>query len=395
MDCDLTVTDLGGTLVNVSQFVADTPVGATARYLRVQGHVLQIITNSLKAWELFTDTFYPVGMFGVSETTADNFSGGLTIVDRTCGLNEVHEFLQSVTATATKSDYELTRNYRLPRFDTTNCSVFVLEDVNSYEPAALVRKDRNLTILRPDSSLGDRWLTRVIRDVATRYAKAGGSLVLHSSAFVFGEGAYLVIGDSGAGKSTTAIALARLLSPSGWMGNDRIHLNREGSHYRVTACPLPLAVNKGSLDVMGVTDFGTWSLHAEFPQPGSDWDQFMGEDKLKISSREVERYLKVRVIPEAVLAGVIFPQVNPQSPYAVELATPEHAADVIQRNCFSVDDNLYGEDWLGVAINHRPAPPSLEKFLESIADLPLLKCSVGSGADLSKLAADLERMVKK
>jgi energy-coupling factor transporter ATP-binding protein EcfA2 len=291
------------------------------------------------------------------------------------------------------SDYELTRNYRLPRFDGVDYTVFVLEDVNVGERAALVRTGRRRIIVRRRSSIGNRWLTRIVRDIATRYAKADGSLIVHASAFVFDGRAYLVIGDSAAGKSTTAVALARLLPRSGWMGNDRMHLTDEGEHYRVMACPLPLAINKGSLDVMGVTDWEAWSLHAGFPPPGSDWDRFMGEDKLKLSSREVERYLGVRVVPEATLAGAIFPRVDPGAPYAVEPVTHELAADVIGRNCFSLDDNLYGEDWLDVPLDRDVDPPSLETFLAHIACLPLLKCTLGGGADVARLAADFERAV--
>lgn len=354
---------------------------------------MEVVTDSQAAGELVKDTFYPAGMFGVTMVGADYFSGELTIVDRASEYGEVQELLNSVARLATPGVYEITRNRRLPRFDTNDYTLFVLKDVNSDEPAALVRTHRRLTIVRTRSSTGKRWLTRIVRDVATRYALADGSLVLHSSAFVFDGGAYLVIGDSAAGKSTMAIALARLLPRSGWMGNDRMHLDREHDRYRTTACPLPLAVNKGSLDVIGATDFETWSLHAGLPQPGSDWDQFLGEDKLKMSSREVERYLGVRVVPEAVLAGVIFPMVDPSLAYMAEDATLEHAAEVIGRNCLSLDDNLYGEDWLDVHIEHRVEPPPLSSFVRHIAELPLLRCRVGSPADLSRLATDFQRVV--
>ncbi|MGW6455478.1 hypothetical protein ACWF94_06025 [Streptomyces sp. NPDC055078] len=373
--------------MNVSQLIADDPDGATARYLRVRDQRLKIATASAEADGLVSETFCPPGMLGVFETSSGT-DPDLTIVDLARDPADIHELLDRVATSAAQGEYELTRNHRLPRFDGDSYTVFRLEDVNADEVAALVRTDRRVTIVRPRSGLGDRWLTRIIRDVATRIAQAEGSLILHSSAFVCGDGAFLVIGDSGAGKSTTAIALARLLPESGWIGNDRIHLDRREQGYHVTACPLPLAINKGSLDVMGVTGFESWSVRAGLPRPGSDWDRFQGEDKLKLSSREVNRYLGVRVVPDAPLAGVLLPRVDLDAEYFLEPATPGYAAEVIRRNCFSLDDNLYGEDWLRVPVQRRAAPPSVEGFLAHIAKLPVLRCSLGSAADVAALADD-------
>ncbi|MGW0332532.1 hypothetical protein ACWD0J_11790 [Streptomyces sp. NPDC003011] len=377
----------------MSELAADAPAGATTRHLLVRDQPLRTVTTSAEADALVTETFCPPGMLGVTETPHAP-DPDLTVVDLTREPAEIHALLREAAATAVPGEYELTRGHRLPRYDDDTGTVFTLRDVNADETAALIRTERRVTLLRPRSGLGDRWLTRIIRDVATRIAKADGSLVLHSSAFVHDGGAHLVIGDSGAGKSTTAIALARLLPASGWMGNDRMHLDRSEEGYRVTACPLPLAVNKGSLDVMGVTDFDAWSVRAGFPAPGSDWDRFQGEDKLKLSSQEVSRYLGVRVVPNAPLAGVILPRVDLAAGYFLEPATPGHAAEVIRRNCFSLDDNLYGEDWLNVPVRRRAAPPSVDAFLAHLARLPVLRCSVGSPADVAKLAVDFQDAVR-
>ncbi|GGZ61806.1 hypothetical protein AB0P12_20970 [Streptomyces subrutilus] len=380
--------------MSLSDLVSRDPDGATTRYLRVRDQTVKVVTDSPEADGLVSETFCPPGMLGVGESGPEE-EPDLVIVDVARDPSEVSGLLRHAAETAVRGEYELTRHYRQPRFDGEGHTVFELRDQNSDEVAALIRTEGRVTLLRPRSGLGDRWLTRVIRDVATRIAKAEGSLVLHSSAFVHDDGAYLVIGDSGAGKSTTAIALARLLPSAGWMGNDRMHLDQRGPGYQVTACPLPLAINKGSLDVMGVTDFGSWSVRAGFPPAGSDWDRFQGEDKLKLSSQEVGRYLGVRVVPHAPLAGVILPRVDRAAGYRLAAASPAHAADVITRNCFSLDDNLYGEDWLDVPVRRRAAPPSVGAFLEHLAKLPVLRCSVGSAADVARLAADFEDRVRR
>ncbi|MEW2289174.1 hypothetical protein [Streptomyces sp. NPDC047841] len=378
--------------MNVERIAADAGEGKAVRYLKVRDHTLKVVTDSVEADGLVTETFCPWGMLDVVET-AEVDRPGLTIVDSVHDADGIDGLLERTAATTAAGEYELTRGYRLPRYDGEGHSVFVLQDVHSDERAALIRTEDRITIVRPASTLGDRWLTRVIRDIATRIAKAEGALILHSSAFAYEDGAYLVIGDSGAGKSTTAIALARLLPSAGWMGNDRMHLDRRDGGYRVTACPLPLAVNKGSLDVMGVTGFESWPVRAGLPKPGSDWDQFQGEDKLKLSSREVREHLGVRVVPSMPLAGVILPRVDLQAEYSLEPSAPDHTAEVVTRNCFSLDDNLFGENWLRVAVEQRVEPPSVTGFLEHIARLPVLRATVGGPADVARLAEDFRALV--
>jgi hypothetical protein len=379
--------------MNLVEQLEMIPQRAIKRRFRVRGRLVETVTMSQEANMLLSDTFYPPGMFAADEVFEDAGTPNLIVVDRQSNPEEVCDLLAMTAASAPERDYELTRNFRLPRFDADGYSLFVLQDVNSDESAALVRTDRQITIVRPASMLGDRWLTRVVRDAATRYAKADGSLIMHSAAFVYEGAAYLVIGDSGAGKSTTAIALARLLDNAAWMGNDRMHLDLSDGRYRVTACPLPLAVNKGSLDVMGIHDIADWKLHAGFPKPGSDWDQHMGEDKLKMSSQEVEKYLGVRVQAEATLAGIILPQVTLGATYETVTAPREHAVAVMTRNCLSADDNLYGEDWLAITAAPTIDPPSIEAFLDAIEGVSLLRCSIGGAADVAKLAADVRAVL--
>ncbi|MFI9382476.1 hypothetical protein [Kutzneria sp. NPDC052558] len=374
--------------MDIKQFTTPGPTGATRR-LSVRDLPVEIHTGTDGAAALLDETFYPPGMLNVRETSDEP---ELTIVDHIRTPAEIAALLWHA-ATGVAGTYELTRGFRQPKYEVDGHTVFTLRDENSDEVAAVIRGERSIAVVRPDSGLGDRWLTRIVRDTATRRATAAGSLVMHSSAFVFDGRAYLVIGDSGAGKSTTAIALSRLLPNAGWMGNDRMHLDVVGDEYRVTACPLPLAVNKGSLDVMGITDFSGWDVRAGIPGPESDWDQFHGEDKLKLSSREVNRYLEVDVVAESVLAGVLLPRVDREADYCCEAAKPDHVAEVLERNCFSLDDNLYGEDWLRVPVAARAVPPSLDDFLDHIARLPVLRCQVGSAADLAKLATDFRHAV--
>nr|WP_103528510.1 hypothetical protein [Streptomyces sp. SM12] len=380
--------------MHVTDALTAEPPGAVVRDLRTRTLDLRLVSTSAGSDALVTETFWPPGMLGVSAADGHPHPD-LTVTDLVREPADIAALLDDAAATGTAGSFELTRGYHQARHDGGSWTVFTLRDVNVDEVAALVRTEGRVTLVRPPTDLGDRWLTRVVRDVATRVAKAEGSLVLHSSAFVHDDGAHLVIGDSGAGKSTTAVALARLLPGGGWMGNDRIHLDRAADDYTVTACPLPLAINKGSLDVMGIADFADWPVRAGFPPPGSDWDQLHGEDKLKLSSREVHRHLGVPVVPRAALAGVILPRIDLTASYRSEPADPAHTAEVVRRNCFSLEDNLYGEDWLGVPVRSRSEPPSVDDFLAHLAKLPVLRCTLSGADDVTRLAGDLRAAARR
>ncbi len=381
--------------MNLIAETADAHPGtATTQSLRVRSHPVRVVTESPAAQALLAETFYPAGMQGVSLDAATSEEPLVTIVDLVRSPAEIADLIAAAAATMTAAEYELTRDYRQPRYDDGERTVFVLDDEQSGEVGALIRTGRRAVLVRLEGRWGDRWLTRVVRELATRFASAQGSLILHASALVHRGHGYLVIGDSGAGKSTTSIALARLLPSAGWMGNDRMHADRVDGTYRLTACPLPLGVNKGTLDLIGATGFDSWDVRAGIPGPETDWDRFQGEDKLKLSCNEVARYLQVAVIPEAPIGGIILPRVNRAAGYHCEPADLDYAAEVIERNCFSVDEKLYGDDWLRVPVPEAERPPSIREFLEDVARLPLLRCSVGNADHLSLLANDLQAAVK-
>ena len=356
------------------------------QHLDVRGRAVTIVGAAPDSTHILKDTFWPAGVLDVFEVDS---SGPPDVV-----LEEIVEDAATIRATianfrsaATAGTFEITRGEFRPRHDGPDSTLFVLDE--GVAPAVLLSGGDRRTLVRTDSPSGARWLARLVRDVATRVASADGALILHSSAFIVEGRTYLVVGDSGAGKSTTAIALARLLPGASWLGNDRIHVDVDGAELRVTACPLPLAVNRGSLDVMGVRDFASWDLHAGHPDLDSDWDQYMGEDKMKLSHGEVERLLGVSVAASGVLHGVIFPRVVPGATFEVAEADKSHASAVLQRNCFSVDDNLYGEDWLAVSVERSERQASarldLPEFERRLESARTIRCTLAGPLDVARL----------
>lgn len=382
-------TTSGGRSVGTRAVLAQETSGSSMQ-LHARGLVIGVVTESAEAAEFIDDTFFPRGAFGVTIDKANTRESQVTIEDRVVEHGQLRELLDLAAEQMVAGEFEQVRNLRRPRYDADDgVTVFSLSDWTSGEPAALVQDGRRLVVVRTASSVGDRWLSRIARDIVTRLASAQGSLIVHSAAFALGDDAYLVVGDSGAGKSTTAIGLARLLEGAGWIGNDRIHLDADADGFEVTACPVALSVNKGTLDAIGVTGADSWVLQAGHPGPGSDWDQFMGEDKLRVSPREVERYLDVQVVASARLAGIIFPRVDRQAGFSFGLADDAFAFQTLERNYRSLNDNLFGEDWLGITPGPAVAPPSAKALLRELSRVPLLRCTFGNGDDLARLATEL------
>lgn len=366
---------------------------ALVRSVRIRGRRLDIVGAQRDSAAILDDTFFPDGVLDV--VACDPTAGeapALTLVEVVLDPAQVRDLIGAASRTGPPGTFEITRGDLKTRFEVGDETVFVLTEADSPAPAVLVRSGTTRTLIRTPGPAGARWLTRLVREIATRHAGATGALILHASAFTFEDRAFLVIGDSGAGKSTTAIALARLLDPAQWIGNDRIHVTDRDGALLVTACPLPLAVNKGSLDVMGIRDFPSWSLHAGHPPAGSDWDQLHGEDKMKLSNGEVERFLGVSVAAHGKLYGVVFPRIDPAGTFHVEDATDELAADIVGRNCFSRDDNLYSAtDWIGANTPVLSGGLTLAGFLARTAKLPRLRCTLTGADDIARLGREISR----
>lgn len=372
----------------------DLGVADYTRTLLIRGLYLRVAADSVESISLLEDTFYPQGMFDVEFQDNRAEKSRLTILDRVITPVELEDLQRQMRANFQRSTFELTRSVFCARYDKNETTLFVLGD-EEHQPPLVLKEGRNLTIVGVPSISRKRWLTRLVRDIATRIAKSEGSLVLHASGFQYREKAYLAVGDSGAGKSTLGIVLPSLLDAAAWIGNDRIHLDAVSGGYRVTSCPLPLAVNKQSMDLLGMTDYLHWDLQAPVPSPESDWDEFMGESKIRLSSAEVERWLGVSITAAAPLGGVIFPQVRLECSYQFSTIARADAEPILRRNCFSLYDNLFGEDWLAIGKQAPTGTESFSQFMRDIDNVPLFRCSLGNREHLNQLSVDLQKALKE
>ncbi|MGH3853109.1 MAG: hypothetical protein ACRDR6_06345 [Pseudonocardiaceae bacterium] len=94
---------------------------------------------------------------------------------------------------------------------------------------------------------------RLAREVVRAVLHCGGWTLLHASAVVRDGRAVLALGGKGAGKTTTALLLAR---QCGWelLANDRVFVRADPSGVRVLPWPAAAAIGLGLLDALGLYD---------------------------------------------------------------------------------------------------------------------------------------------
>lgn len=383
---------LSGALREASMYprgILDRDGASSSVAMRMRGRTIRIFADQAESIAFLHDAFYPDGAFGA--TFADPAHDGVAdfvVRDRTLRPDELQAFWAWAGDRGRPGRFELTKNVWRPRLSLDRFDVFSLAG----EPSPtnlLVREENVFTILGVPGRERKRWVTRLLRDVGTRLAFAQGSLALHSSAFEVGGRAYLAIGDSGSGKTTLSMAVARLLGRGGWIGNDRIHVDPQRDTYLVSACPLSLAANKGTLEILDLRDYREWDLHNAVPDDSTDWAEYNGEIKLKISPREIERHLGISTVAAAPLGGIVLPRIDFGGSLSLSSVTAAAARPIILRNCLSIADNLYGEDWLGLQ-DARPDPLALlDRFLAHIDTVPILQCTTSRPSDVAPLVQQL------
>lgn len=98
-------------------------------------------------------------------------------------------------------------------------------------------------VLKEERASSDIMLLALMLYLATTWHVSRGGLVVHSSAVARGDDGFLFLGDSEAGKSTSARLSASIGRPS--LGDDMNLVIREGSEFTLAALPSPKVPDQG------------------------------------------------------------------------------------------------------------------------------------------------------
>ncbi|MFJ4872141.1 hypothetical protein [Streptomyces sp. NPDC088757] len=167
---------------------------------------------------------------------------------------------------------------------------------------------------------------RLAREVVRGMLLVEGWQILHASAVTRPDGAtLLVLGDKGAGKTTTAFLLAR----AGWrlLANDRVFVRPEDGHVRVLPWPSAAACGFGLLDALGLFEPVAERLRSgEQMHPTQDqrvtdallagrreplWKANGKETKPQFFPDQLRTWLGMTLATKGRAAGLLFPRIVP------------------------------------------------------------------------------------
>ncbi|MEV6780384.1 hypothetical protein [Streptomyces syringium] len=225
---------------------------------------------------------------------------------------------------------------------------------------------------------------RLAREVVRGQLLADGWSILHASAVVRDGQTVLTLGDKGAGKTTTALLLAR----AGWqlLANDRVFIRPDGDRLLVLPWPSAAAIGLGLLDALGwydqvrdrvqrgerlhptqhrkVTD----ALHSGSRVPL--WKESGKELKPQFFPDQLATWLGLTLATEGHAARILLPRITP----GAEPAVLNEDRRVRAGDFFTVSTEDRYPDVFGLL----PADiPGSEPLLERLGELPRHTLALG------------------
>ncbi len=372
--------------------------GAYAATLDCVGQAMSVRACSIAPIDFIQSTFYPPGAFNVRllPSQPSGPDAAWQLYDMELPPDTLAKILREIGSLQPFRTFVPVSKYPQPAYRVGDWEVY-LDGLRPADPALICRRGTTFMVLSGSGEGQKRWLTRLVRHIAARRMENTGAIGFHAACFEFGGKAYLAIGDSGAGKSTLAAAFARYAAGA-WICNDKTYVDTRDPNLLCLGYPGVMAVNKGSLLALGLDrDYKDWTLLADKPSETTDWASYDGDTKLKLSPREVETVLSMRIARRAPLGGLIFPQVRQGVSGAhIQRRAIDECMEVLKRNSLIPGKPEAEEDWLSIR------DPSIEQgerrfdiFIRLTEDYPVWSCQTGSYDDTAevvrKLAADFSK----
>ncbi|PYE86680.1 hypothetical protein [Phyllobacterium leguminum] len=156
---------------------------------------------------------------------------------------------------------------------------------------------------------------RLVREMFVRNLELQGGFSLHASAAAIDGRGYLFVGDSGAGKTSIATAVARCLGGR-FLSSDRAILKPTNGTYEIIPWPMVINIGLGACRAINSSD-GFWEQHlpetanAYFQHYGKTFSEqlsFLDSDKYALTPGEAQNLLSVKISAKEELFAVIFPE---------------------------------------------------------------------------------------
>lgn len=237
---------------------------------------------------------------------------------------------------------------------------------------------------------------RHLREIGYRLAENDGWVCLHASAATIDGSGILIVGDSGAGKSS--IALAAATGEGGaFLANDRTMISvSAGTALRAVAMPGPIRLNGGTLHALGFSDAPQWHLTRPKPASASDWQRFQGNSKLHILPEEWHERTGTPLASAMSVDLVVFPRVvHGAEQVEVRPIGPGTARELLQAQCMSPRDDVYVCDWLGIHdANLQNRAARTVEVLDALAGRPAVELTFGTKVPYRTVRAAISHQLR-
>jgi hypothetical protein len=230
-----------------------------------------------------------------------------------------------------------------------------------------------------------RWplleVSRVVRDLITRFLEDQGWILFHAGAIQINEKNYMVIGDASAGKTSFIIAL--LSSGAAFISNERVFVKVEKGIAQIMSFPMPIAVGLGTM-----VQYSELIKYVREPQlclypprrinfsnvhktAEKYWPEL--EDKVQFLPQEItENFSDIAGIAEGNIEGIIVPNFRKGQALKVEPLNRVTIQKVVKNNCINREfDEIY-PPWMPLPF-HQPVSDSIKNTITFLADLPSIK----------------------
>jgi len=202
----------------------------------------------------------------------------------------------------------------------------------------------------------EKHLLRVVREVLYRSLENYGGITLHAAAISIYSKGFIIIGPSGAGKTSL---LGRLVDyyKCDFITNDRVILLNINDNIIIYHLPLSIRFGLGyalaNPKLRAYLYSGTLSRKREYSAQDINLAQSNAEEswgarkKLELTPREFTRIFNVKNRYCVPLKGVLFPQLyKDKEIFHIEEITPEKAMEITQAELLTPYDQTWPEPWL-------------------------------------------------
>ncbi len=242
--------------------------------------------------------------------------------------------------------------------------------------------DRSTNSITVVLSAKVRWpfleISRVVRDLITRFLEDKGWILFHAGAIQSNEKNYLVIGDASAGK--TSFIIAMLYAGSAFISNERVFVKLVDGRAQMLSFPMPIAVGLGTMvQYPELIKFIRQPQYCQYPPrrinfakvhntPEWKWPEL--EDKIQFLPQELSRqFSDISGVPGGNIDGVIVPCRRKRQIVVLESLDKKTIGSVVTHNCIDRSHDEIYPPWMPLPFQ-QPSSEDIKQTISFLENLP-------------------------